>query len=292
MSESVERNCYAKINLALAVGPTRMGAEPDAGLHPIHSWMCSIGLHDQISIRHASTEHSTCTRVREDGSTVSWPEHEDLAVQAHQALETHLGQSLPIHLTLRKSIPTGGGLGGGSSDAAGVLRAVRDLFGLDLSAETLRAIAARLGSDIPFFMDEMPIPRPAIVSGTGATVLRKPALEARALLIMPPFDCPTGQVYQAFDRLGLGSSFAQSCERIDLAVDQMNLARLENDLYEPACVLRPQLAHLRDRIEQTSGERVHLSGSGSTLFMLNTDIATDTLERIAPGCRVIRTRTL
>jgi len=292
MPGPIERKCYAKINLALAVGPPVADTELDAGLHPVHSWMCSIDLHDTITIGRADTGQSSYTRVDETGSPLAWPEHEDLAVRAHKALETHLGKHLPIYLKLCKTIPAGGGLGGGSSDAAGVLLGLDDLFELDLSTQTMRTIAASLGSDVPFFIDETPIPRPAIVSATGNAIERKPTLDARVLLIVPPFDCPTGQVYQAFDRLGLGDSFARSCVRINLALEHMDLSTLENDLYQPACVVRPQLAHLRDRIERASSERVHLSGSGSTLFMLNANTTSETLERIAPGCRVIDTRTL
>jgi 4-diphosphocytidyl-2-C-methyl-D-erythritol kinase len=292
MPRSVERKCYAKINLALAVGLPIASTASDAGLHPIHSWMCSIGLHDSISIRRLSTNHSTYVRVLENGPPVPWPEDEDLAVRAHQALENHLGQRLPINLHLRKAIPAGGGLGGGSSDAAGVLLGLRDLFELDLSTQTMRTIAASLGSDIPFFIDDSPIPRPAIVSGTGNAIERKPGLDARVLLIIPPFDCHTGQVYRAFDRLGLGGSFDDSRRGIDLAVERTDLSALGNDLYQSACAVRPNLADLRDRIEQACPERVHLSGSGSTLFMLNANTAAEALEQIAPGCRVISTQTL
>ncbi len=292
MSESIERKCYAKINLSLAVGPPVTDTEPGAGLHPIHSWMCSIDLHDSITLRRADTDQSSYTRLDENGSPLAWPEHEDLAVRAHQALETHLGQHLPIHLTLRKTIPAGGGLGGGSSDAAGVLLGLDDLWGLELSTETVRTIAAQLGSDVPFFIDETPIPRPAIVSGTGQAIRRTPLIDTRVLLICPLFDCPTGQVYREFDRLGLGGSFARSCSRTDQAAEQVDFSLLDNDLYEPACVIRPQLADLRAHIERLTGERVHLSGSGSTLFMLNANTTTETLRQITPECRVIDTRTL
>ena len=292
MPEVVHRTCPAKINLALAVGPLVPNPGPRAGLHPIHSWMSCIGLHDALTLEKAPGDRSTYRRLHASGSPVGWPEVTDLVVRAHRMLEAHLARPLQINLTVRKSIPPGGGLGGGSSEAAGLLMALRECFALDISTETLCSLAAPLGSDIPFFLDDAPVPRPAIVSGTGETIERKSALEARVLLVLPGFDCPTGKVYRAFDQLGLGASFAELSRCIDLSVDQNDFSTLTNDLTAPACAVRPELGDLRNSLEQATGEQVHLSGSGSTLFLLDPRTKAGTLERIATGCRVVSTRTL
>ena len=118
----------AKLNLALAVG------RPDGrGMHPICSWMVTISLCDLMVItrlprdrlsRYAIGWHADAPRPGE----IDWPTASDLAVRAHLALERHVKRSLPVQLKLDKRIPVGGGLGGGSSDAAATLRVVNELF--------------------------------------------------------------------------------------------------------------------------------------------------------------------
>ena len=110
----------AKLNLALSVGP------PDQrGMHPICTWMVTISLCDDLLVtrldegrlsRYAILWHPDALRPLE----IDWPVPRDLAVRAHLALEQHVGRPLPVQLKLDKRIPVGGGLGGGSSDAAAI----------------------------------------------------------------------------------------------------------------------------------------------------------------------------
>ncbi|MGI9012739.1 MAG: hypothetical protein ACR2GY_00650, partial [Phycisphaerales bacterium] len=157
----IQIRSYAKLNLALTVDRPRQSDR----LHPICSYMCPIDLCDDLEItrlvedrdddpahafsRYAIHFHDDAGFTQE----VDWPIEHDLAVQAHLALEDRVQQRLPIHLHLAKRIPAGAGLGGGSADAAATLLAINTLFDLVLEMDDLAPIAARLGSDVPFFLE-------------------------------------------------------------------------------------------------------------------------------------------
>lgn len=215
---------YAKVNLALGVGPPLpASAGPKAGFHPICSWFACVSLWEDLELEALPAGAHSEYRIHwaEDAprpSPIDWPIEKDLAVRAHRALEAHIGASLPVRMNLRKRIPVGGGLGGGSSDAAAMLLALTRLFRLTIPVSALHDLSRPLGSDIAFFLDEAgpaaeaslsphasdnpeAPPRPAIVSGLGDRIERIPRAHAHMLLIVPSFGCPTGPVYRAFDSL-------------------------------------------------------------------------------------------
>jgi len=263
---------HAKVNLALAVGPARPEGVDFAGYHPIASWMHAIELHDDIELaRSAETTHDLAWA---DGSPIEWDTEDDLSVRAHRAVEAAASRALPIGLRVRKRIPAGGGLGGGSSDAACVLLGLRDLFALPMPDEELLSVAHGLGTDIPFFVDPPAwsagqAPRPAVVSGLGERIERVPRLRDPISLILPPFGCATGAVYKAFD----GSPTA-SCDTVRLLGvvgdsaerGTVDSGALFNDLTVPAELVEPRLSALRRSLGEALDAPVHVSGSGSTLF--------------------------
>jgi 4-diphosphocytidyl-2-C-methyl-D-erythritol kinase len=286
----IERACHAKINLALAVGPPIPPGLTGEGLHPVCSWVCRVGLADTLRMERLDRGPSTYTRRFEDGTPVDWPEDRDLAVRAHRSLGHPPDRLVPIELELVKRIPAGAGLGGGSADAGGVLMGIRELFTPPTPIGFLRERAFLLGCDVPFFVDEQP--GPAVVSGLGERVERTPAMDLPVTLILPPFGCPTGAVYRAFDALRLAGDFEESTRRVREAAAAGRTDGLFNDLLPAAEAVRPQLRTLRERIERATGERVHLSGSGSTLFLIDPRVSPVELRRLAPDARVIATRTL
>ncbi len=189
---------------------------------------------------------------------------------------------MAVHLT--KRVPAGGGLGGGSSDAAHALMAVAKLWGVTDPA-LLAAVAAGVGSDVPFFL----YGPSSVCRGRGEVVLpvAAPAVARHAVLVLPGIAMPTPAVYRQFDEMGLGSDTAG-----DLAEGAWTflpaaelMTQLVNDLEPPAFALRPDLAELRSRLEQTLGRLVRMSGSGSTLFTLFDDPASaaDAAARITAG---------
>lgn len=281
----------AKVNLALAVGPAR----PGDGFHPICSWMAPIDLCDEITMtrleddrlsRYAVVWHQEAPRT----SAIDWAITKDLGVRAHHLLERHVGRSLPIQMKVEKRIPVGGGLGGGSSDAAAVLRAVRELFALEIDDGVLAGLALDLGSDVPFFLGDSP----ALVEGLGEKVTPVGRVGAHLVLILPAFGCPTGPVYRAFDALPAAAMREEEVRRMAGAGGVVS-ERLFNDLAAAAEAVAPELAPLRAAAARAIGRPVHVTGSGSTLFVVCGDAgeasaAARTIESGVPGCAVAVTR--
>lgn len=238
--------------------------------------MHAIDLHDDLELTRLPEGQPSRHLIRwapdaPQPSPIDWPLEKDLAVRAHRLLEQHTGRPLPISLILSKRIPVGGGLGGGSSDAAATMLALNRLFELGLPLSQLRDLARTLGSDIAYFIDDASPPRPAIVTGLGDRIERIPASVAAALLIIPPFGCPTGPVYKAFDALPVKPIRVTDIRA--LPASNPAAAPLFNDLLPAAQSVQPALGPLRHRIAAAAGLPVHMSGSGSTLFILARDHA-------------------
>jgi 4-diphosphocytidyl-2-C-methyl-D-erythritol kinase len=257
----------AKVNLALSVSPPIEG-----GMHGISSWMVTTAFGDELEVKRLPADRPSRFSIdwHEDArrrTDIDWPIRKDLAVRAHALLEQKLGCALPIQLRLKKRIPIGGGLGGGSSNAAAMLRALDALFDLRLRAEYLEAIARELGSDVPFLVRG----GSALVEGTGERLARVAMPLVHLVLVFPSVACPTGPVYRAFDRLRPDARL--DAPRVRALVDAADTGALRadmpfNDLADAACEVAPALAELRARVERIAQSPVHVSGSGSTLFVV------------------------
>jgi 4-diphosphocytidyl-2-C-methyl-D-erythritol kinase len=308
----VHRRAFAKVNLLLSVGAPEPADAAKAGWHQILSWFHAIDLADELTLERATTSIATSSSFdiqwapdAPRPSAIDWPLEADLSVRAHAALQSAIGKPLPVRMTLRKRIPVGGGLGGGSSDAAAMLLALRELYALDISDDALGALGASLGSDVSYFLDAEPetAPRPAIVAGFGDEIERLNwGLSRDLVLVVPPYSCPTPAVYQAFD--------AQLRER--QALDRQERARrgitgpekswgprdtllrsrvakgqslenddLFNDLAQPAFAVEPQLGALVTSLSRGTRMQAHVTGSGSCVFQLPQAGKTDWLmERV------------
>ena len=255
----------AKLNLALSVGPP--GADR---MHPIASWMVTVDFADDLHLTRLDAGRDSLYAIvwapdAPRASDIDWPIQKDLAVRAHLALERHAGRPLPVRMKLEKRIPVGGGLGGGSSNAAAMLRGVRELHGLAVSDGELAEIARGLGSDVPFLVRG----GSAIVEGLGERLEhhdRTP--DVHAVLVFPAAACPTGPVYGKFDQLRPDA--ALQAARVRALAGSATLAHDApfNDLAEPAVAVTPSLADEIAEVAGVTGRRVHVSGSGSTLFVL------------------------
>jgi 4-diphosphocytidyl-2-C-methyl-D-erythritol kinase len=248
----------AKINLHLRVGPPRAD-----GFHPLLTWMTTVGLFDTITIErnpNAGEIAMTC-------SDPSLPcDDRNLVVKAAKLLRQNPKDSVSIHL--KKKIPHGGGLGGGSSDAAFTLKALNDFWKLNKSDAELTALAAQLGSDIPFFL----YGPSSICTGRGEFVrpIAPPAQAKWVLLILPALSMPTPAVYRKFDAMnaGVDVDIEPDWKRWAQLSSMELLSNLVNDLETPAFEIEPKLQTLRSSIEQSLGRAVRMSGSGSSLFTL------------------------
>jgi 4-diphosphocytidyl-2-C-methyl-D-erythritol kinase len=262
----------AKLNLALSVGPATATAA--GSMHPICSWMVTVDLFDELAIwrlepgslsRYAILWHKEAKRR----SNINWSIAKDLAVRAHLALQKHVGRDLPVQLKLEKRIPAGGGLGGGSSDAAAMLRAVNDLYQLGMSLDELAAIGATIGSDVPFLVHG----GSAIVGGFGDQLSRHERTpQVHAVIAFPEASCPTARVYGLFDEQGAASLRADHVLKMAsngcVAPDAPF-----NDLTAAAVQAAPELEDYLAGLAKIARRPAHVSGSGSSLFVLCDDAA-------------------
>lgn len=243
-------------------------------MHPISSWMVTVDLCDELLVtrlpadrlsRYAILWHEDAPRR----SDIDWSITRDLAVRAHLALEAHVGRRLPVQLRMDKRIPVGGGLGGGSSDAAAMLRAVDHLFGLGLAPEDLESIGRELGSDIPFLVRG----GSAIVGGTGERLERHDRMaDLHLVLAFPGVSSPTGPVYAAFDEQSPGPLREDAVRRLagDGTAAPAHDA-LFNDLAPAALRLSPELGTFADALAGIAERPAHVTGSGTTLFVVADD---------------------
>ena len=185
----------AKVNLGLKV----LGWRAD-GFHALDSVVALLGLGDEVTLEKAS---ATTLEIVGDGVDVAAlpaDAEANLAVRAARLVEREAGRPLPTRIAIRKRIPLGGGLGGGSTDAAATLRGMNDLWGLGLPRARLLALGAALGSDVPLFLLDGTVR----MSGRGERVERLPMPSAPPLWVVLANDgthCPTPRVYAEWDRL-------------------------------------------------------------------------------------------
>lgn len=259
------QQCPAKVNLALAVGKPRAGD----GYHPICSWMTPVSFYDELLIAPSDGQTRFAVRWADDApqtSPIDWPIEKDLAFRAHGLMEEAAGEELPVSVLISKRIPVGAGLGGGSSDAAGMLLALNELFSLGRSVEQLAALATKLGSDVSFFLHG---PRGVMVSGVGEVCQAAPLAKAADLvLILPPLHCNTAAVYRAFDELKPDAHADEADVRALSGATLLMDDELFNDLAEAAFTVEPRLREVHQACQVAAQRRVHVTGSGAAMFAI------------------------
>ncbi len=311
----------AKVNLSLLVGPPG-----EDGYHSLSTVFVPLSLADELEVElevtlevtpKAGVWGSRAAAARDPGprgpagrSTLNGPGVEavrsrlevtcpgvswadNLVTRALLGVEEATGFVFSGSVVVRKNIPTGAGLGGGSSDAAAALRAAAEMVaeagGPILAPSQLHALARSLGADVPFFLD----PRPALASGVGDLLepLELPSLPLA--LLLPRRELSTAEVYRTFDRMRVAESNVAFQERLLRAesdwrslssawssgrIDAETLARelaglLRNDLEAASLRLMPELASERAEFGGEAVLGVLMSGSGPTLFALCGSVA-------------------
>lgn len=251
------REAPAKINLSLHL----LGRRED-GFTELDSTALLLGLADEIEFR--SGEGRLGLTVRGAGQEVP-RDASNLAWQAAEAFFSAIGQAPDIHLTLKKIIPTGAGLGGGSSDAAQVLLGLNHLHDRPLSEDRLHELAAQLGSDVPFFL----LQQPGRLRGRGEFLSPAPwPPRWPVLLLKPSFGISTAWAYQSWHSLpeARALSLLHAWKKIPRELLGWPLG---NDLTGPVYHKYPLLPVLQDWLALQQGVLfVQMSGSGSTLFAI------------------------
>lgn len=241
---------FAKINLTLEV----LGKRVD-GYHALRSLVAPISLADVLEIE----------LVDDDAiETDTGYGEKDLIVKAARILGAKTG----LRVKVTKNIPTGGGLGGGSADAAAMILALNELWQLKHTPEELAEIGAKVGSDVPALVLAQHYRRVVMMEGRGEIVsLADSSLiiphSSFLILANPGVFSSTPQVFGAFER----STYPNP----------------KNDLQNPACALHPEIGECLDALEKCGAKDVLMSGSGATVFGFAADCAS--AERITAAMR-------
>lgn len=292
----------AKVNLFL-----RILTREEGGYHQIETCFQALELSDRVTVE-VVTPPGLHLEVSGVGAGELGPSEENLTVRAARAwLEVmrtqgdgnpaFQGRGIRIHL--KKAIPHGAGLGGGSSDAAAVLRGLDELHGDGLGIVRLARIGASLGADVPFFVLNRPR---ALGWGRGDRLLPLSALPVREVLLgLPDFGIPTPWAYGLLAEQRRSAKAGWPGARI-VALGELDRWKAmemmaENDFQMALEAVHPELAMIREGLAEAGARLTLLSGSGSAVFGVAplggfSNGALDTLRRAMPGVRWIRTRTL
>jgi 4-diphosphocytidyl-2-C-methyl-D-erythritol kinase len=264
----MEIRAPAKLNLCLFLGPCRQD-----GLHELCSLFEPLALADTIEVQEAERDEVVCEGV----------EGENLAAGALRALRERDWERAPLRIEIEKRIPVAAGLGGGSADAAAVLRLAAG------EVADLVDLAERLGADVPSQLT----PSLALVRGAGERVARLPDPKPHAVVLLPcGGGLATADVFAEADRLGLG----RSADELDALAERLLTAAgagasplayadlLANDLEPAARALRPEIGDALEDLRAAGAPLALVTGSGPTVFGLFEDLA----AARAAGARIDR----
>ena len=259
METLVLQSC-AKVNLSLNV----LGKRPQDGYHDVDMVMLPISLADTVRITPAD-QISVCCRP-----DVAGPPEANLAYKAAQLLKAETGYPGGALIEVEKVIPVAGGLAGGSTNGAAVLKGLNRMWRTGLSETALECLAVRLGADVPFFIAA----RPARVQGIGE-VLRPITVSRKLWLVLatPAVAKSTGNVYRLFDELEqVMRPDVDAMEAALAAGDLAAVAGALGNVFEQVMLPRhPEIAALRALMLQSGALGALMSGAGPTVFGLAAD---------------------
>jgi len=235
----VKLNCPAKLNLNLSIVSKKIN-----GMHEINTQFQLIDLFDEMIIKKTSSKYlSVQTNI---GPTING--RKNIVYKAVKELSDYIGEEIHCDISIKKNIPLGGGLGGGSSNAAGALIGINFLFDLGLSSGVLRKIGKKLGADVPFFI----FGKNAHASGEGELLIEDQNFsKKRYLLLFPEIHSSTEKLFSQWDELDKSSQ-----ERI--------LENEENSFLPLFLQNNQDVKKIFNELTKLSSLR--LSGTGSTMF--------------------------
>lgn len=246
---------FAKINLILRV----IGKRPD-GFHELFTVFQTVSLHDSISFEASDKIELTCA------NRYIPTNEKNLIIRAANALKERFGYSFGARMHLVKRIPSPGGLGGGSSNAAVALIGLKRLWGIDVPDEDMRTIAAGLGSDVPFFL----YGGTAIGTGRGTEIEPLADVAGENLLIVTPnirVSTP-----KAFGKLNAAALTTDEANRILLVcrseAENLDLSsvRLKNDMESAVFEGYPEIERVKRTLLDLGAVNALMSGSGASVF--------------------------
>lgn len=253
--KSLKEKAFAKINLGLRV----FGRYPD-GYHEINTLMVKINLHDIITIEPSQKMTVECD------ADLGIPETDNIAFKAAQYFLEHIGRAGDcFKISIKKKIPAGAGLGGGSADAAAVITAMMSYYGIMPGKEELLKICMKLGSDVPFFL----FSNSAIAQGRGE-ILQEVNLNLPFwfLLVFPGIIVSTKRAYEALPEPATTESGLDLFDIVKKGLKDNDYLRkyLVNDFEKVVFEKYPVLKEIKSKMYSRGAVSVQLSGSGSTVY--------------------------
>ncbi|GAA3935101.1 4-(cytidine 5'-diphospho)-2-C-methyl-D-erythritol kinase [Pseudoclavibacter caeni] len=277
-AQQITTRTPGKINLLLAVGAR--GAD---GYHPLVTVFHAVGVHEDVTVARAAEWRLAITGPRRLP-----PDDDNLALRAGRLLASRADpwrtaatpRTLAASITLRKRVPVGGGMAGGSADAAGALVALARLWRLDVTRQQLVDLAGELGADVPFGISG----GVAIGTGRGDRLTQVIARRTFHWVLVPDAEpLSTPAVYARFDEMVADGAITPTTReaalaRVERVVTALSAgdaaalaASLGNDLQEPALTLRPRLQQVLDLGAELGAAGAIVSGSGPTVALLARD---------------------
>jgi len=253
LARSMNCRAFAKINIGLRV----LGKRTD-GYHDIETVFHQIDLHDELTLEPAETVRLTSTSPDVPCDSTN------LCVRAAQLILKHTGRNEGVDIRLMKHIPVGAGLGGGSSDAAAVLKALNKLWNGGLQTRELESLAAQLGSDVPFFVH----------GGTAVGTSRGEVLDSFQLDVpywiltaTPSIHVSTAWAYSVVQpAFNTGAAPLRTLVEKKIANPEQLRPGVWNDFEEPVFGKHPEILRLKEKLEDAGSLFTQMSGSGSTVF--------------------------
>lgn len=257
MMRQIRLRAFAKVNYALDV----LGLRAD-GYHEIRTVMQSISLADEVGLQRATRGFELTTEPEE--AEIGPPDRNTVYL-AWMLLREYTSEEFPVEVTLRKKIPAGAGLGGGSADAAAVLVGLNELFGLGLRADRLREIAAEIGADVPFCVSG----GTALGEGIGELLTPLPEPPAHRLVVAKPQrSADTATIYRDYDDAKTESR--RTTDPVTSALRSGNLSALAaavgNDLTPVTADFVPEVAILEQTLLESGALGSSMSGSGTAVY--------------------------
>lgn len=252
---------YAKINLAINIKSKR-----DDGYHDLDMIMLPLELHDSIDISILPNIYDTYVTC--DDFSLETGDYNLCTIAVKKMKEKYnFNKSFRIHI--HKNIPIGAGLGGGSANAAAVIKGIKDLLKIEMTQEEELDICKSIGSDVPFCLYN----KPARVEGIGDKLTE---IEVKnkyyVIIIKPQKGLSTKMVYAKYDEVSSKShaNINKLIETLKNGVEEIN-KYYGNDLEDAAITLLPEIQEIKQVLKDNGLENVLMSGSGSSVFGISTD---------------------
>lgn len=256
---------FAKINLAIDVKK-----KDENGYHDIDMVTLPITLHDILEMEQLISRHGIFI-TSDDPSLIC--DEGNLAFKALKAMEDNFSFSKGYRIQIYKRIPMNAGLGGGSADAAGIIRAICKLYNMDAHDPKIIKVARSIGSDVPFCL----LNKPARVLGTGENIIPLDSkLDYHVIIVKPHKGLSTKDVYEKYDTIPEEErehpDISALIEAIKIGDEQKMLENMKNGLYKPASLLCPVISGILNDFKKMGFPLYSMTGSGNACFALSKDL--------------------